>query len=365
LWGLTKIINVKENEFMKKRRFMGLVFGGIALTMGLVSTGCSGDASPSQTAATTKAVADTSETPAAPAAGDQHEPYDLAISAASSGGQVNRWVVAACDILNRYSDFITASAITTTGTAENANLASVGETDIGAVGSYNIYASTAGLQQWEGKPLTNLKYLYCLYPDYLYGVTSAGSDMNTFADMKGHRINLNQVSANGGVMMVLDALGIDSETYYSSYVNLSNSEANTAIAEGSIDGHIETSGKTLTNTQQLQASQAGLKILGLSDDEIKTITDALPYYIPAVMEDAYEGIDPINTVSGATALLVNEGVPDYVCYEIVKILTEHHDELVSVMPQAEYSTPENTLKHCFIDLAPGARQYFEEIGVIK
>lgn len=291
------------------------------------------------------------------------QPFDLAIAAASSGGQVNRWAVAACDLINRYSDTINASAIVTTGTAENANLASVGETDMGAVGSYNIYSATEGLQQWDGKPLQNLQYLYVMYPDYLYGVTSAGSDMNTFADMKGHRIDLNQVSANGGVMLVLDALGIDPATYFSDCVYLSNAEANTAIAEGTIDGHIETSGKTLSNTQQLQASAAGLKILGLNETEINTLCDKLPYYIPAVMEDAYEGIDPINTVSGATAILVNADTPDEVCYEVVKILTEHHDEFVDVIPQAEYSTPENTLKHNFIELAPGAKKYFDEIGV--
>lgn len=72
-----------------------------------------------------------SESNADSSTAEQHEPYDLSITAGTNGGQLSRWTLAAVDLINKHSDFINASAILTSSSYENIDLIANGEVEMG------------------------------------------------------------------------------------------------------------------------------------------------------------------------------------------------------------------------------------------
>jgi TRAP transporter TAXI family solute receptor len=292
------------------------------------------------------------------------KPYEIGIGASTTGGQMYRFVLALCNAINSHSDFLTASAIPTTGSNENINLTSIYETDLSACGSYALYHATQGLRNWEGAPIDNLRYVSAMYRGYAYFVTTSDSPINSASDLRGVRLSLEQFNNSGGPIDLINALGIDEKTDIEA-VYLSTSETCSAISEGAVDAFVEVGGSMLSAIAQMQTSRKGLKVIGLTDEEVETVCKKLPYYKPIIMEKSYPGIPPVNTVGNGIALVANDKVPDYVVYEVCRIINEYRDELVMAVSDAVDSTPENSVEYNFIEWAPGAEQYYKKIGVLN
>lgn len=330
-----------------------LMAGAVALAfcLGLTACGNNGENPGGNTASDPGAV----NSPSAA------EPYDVYVAGGAQGGQNYRWALAACNIINEHSDIVRANSLTSMSSFENAQLTAVGECDLGIVGSYALYSALYGVKEFEGNQLENLYPLYPVYPDYFYLVLPENSDVNCLADLVGHRVSLDVKSASTGIMLVLEALGYSPYEDYDA-VNLGAADSCSAIAEGALDGFFTTGGKNGAAVAELQTTKAGLKIVGLTEEEIATVCEALPYYTPTVMEDSYPGIPPINTVMGYTFLVANETVPEEVGYEIARVLTENHDEFVEAMNLAEFSQIGLLEERAYSEIQPGALAYAQEVA---
>lgn len=352
-----------------KRNFHRIISGLLTLVMLFALIGCSSsNGSSASSDSNTGAAADKQdEAQSSTPAGTK---YELDIGASTTGGAMYRWVIAACDIVNKYSDIVVAQPISTLGSSENINFIDSGDCQIASVGSVPGYCAWTGAEvaDWAGNPVTSLRTVYAMYPDY-FGITVSGeSGIKTLADLSGKRVSFDQ-RGNGGStasLMIMDALGIDIEKEYDAHFT-SIAETMAAIQEGSLDAHCSFGGIPTTGVQELANSRIGAAFVQFTDEELETICEGVPLLRRATQPDGvYPGVPAIDTVGSCTVLMASEDTPTEAIYEFVKILTEHHDELQEVTNAAAIADPENTIAYWAetIPLHSGAEQYFKELGLL-
>jgi TRAP transporter TAXI family solute receptor len=296
--------------------------------------------------------------------------YRINLAASHTTGTIFQWVVPATSILNKNIPDIEITAIPTKGTTENMKYVGSKEAVIGAGGGSTAYQAYYGLGAWKGKPIKSLRVVYAMYADAWQIYLPKNSNVNSLSDLKGKRVNL-QIPGSGGYTINhthLKSLGIDpKKEYQPSYY--STTEAVQAMKEGRIDCHLFAGGPGSAAGLELANSRVGLKLISLTDNEIKKIRAAEPDQTEVIVEaGSYANVDyDIKTVGGMTALLAHVDVPEKVIYNIVKVLEENHDQLVKAISIAKSSSAKNTVKayQNVIPFHPGAEKYFKEMGLIK
>ena len=302
----------------------------------------------------------------APQQSAQDGRYDLLFGASSTAGMAYRWVTPLCDLINTYSDVLTASAITTLGSSENINLLAANEVDFGTSTTIVAYSAASGQLDWVGKPVSDLTLASYMYSDYCYICVPESSQIEGVQDLKGMRVNIGEKGGGvyTGVLQVFSALGIPEEGYLKPYY-LSMSEAVSSVMDGSLDALIVYGSPNNSSISEMQASKAGLKVVGFTSEEIEKICSACPILKETVMQESYPGIPPIVTVGGDMCLFCRADLPEEVTYELTRIINEHHDEFTQAMAWAGQSTLENT-KNAANDLLPlakGTEQYMIGSGI--
>lgn len=291
--------------------------------------------------------------------------YDILFGASSTAGMAYRWVTPLCDLINTYSDTVTASAITTLGSSENINLLASNEVDFGTSTTIVAYSAASGQLDWKEKPVGELAVASYMYADYCYICVPEDSNVESIQDLKGMRVNIGEKGGGvyTGVLQVFNALGIPEEGFLKPYY-LSMSEAVSSVIDGTLDAIIIYGSPNNSSISEMQASKSGLKVIGFTPEEIETICSANPVLKATVMQESYSGILPVATVGGDMCLFCRTDLPDEVTYEITRIINEYHEEFVQAMTWAEQSTLENvqSASNELLPLAGGTAQYIKENG---
>lgn len=292
--------------------------------------------------------------------------YVYNVGASTTAGQSYRWVVPMCDLVNQYSELVTLNPITTTGSTENINLMVNGEAPIGISPANTVDNAIKGMNDWEGSPVSGLEYVYFMYPDYFYIILPEKSPVNSMSDLVGKTVSIGETGTGlyTGGLTALQALGYSLDDF--DVENLNITDGCSAISEGWVDAFIYYSSPNSSAVAEMAAGPSGLKILGLSDEEIQTACAANPIFMPRIMEESYEGIGPVSTFGGSTALFASEDVPDEVTYEIARIVNEHVDEMIELFDYGEYSAIEYGVDAVsIVPMADGTQQYMRELGLLE
>lgn len=291
----------------------------------------------------------------------------IAAGSAHMQGAFFIWVAAAAAIINKAIPDVRVTALTTLGSSENLALMEKGQLKLGASGSAPLYEAYRGMGRWK-KPVESLRTLFVMYPDYWQVALPKDSTVNTLSDLKGRKISL-QVKGSGGYVitnMNLTAAGMRDEDIDAQY--LSAEASIDAIMDKQIEGFSMHGGAPMAGFLELAQSPVGLKLLSLSDDEVKRIIEKVPYYSKQIIsKDTYPGLEKnVVTVGGVSVFVADASLDEEAAYRIVKALSEHKDDLVRAYAPAAYSTPENTVKEGpkYAPLHPGAIRYFKEVGLM-
>ena len=291
--------------------------------------------------------------------------YDLNVGASATSGMSYRWVVPMCEIVNKYSDFVTLHPITTTGSTENVNLIVNGEAEIGVGPASTVSNAINGRVDWEGKPVTGIEYIYYMFPDYFNVYLPANSPVNSMEDLKGKTISIGETGSGGytNSLASLNAMGYSLSDF--NVLNISLADGCEAITEGWLDCMIYYGSPLNSSVLAMQASPVGLKMIEMTEDEVAKAIAADPVFRPRTIVDSYEGIPPLRSFGGSTAVFGREDIPDEVTYEIVRIIDEHLDELIAALPSANISTLENTVDAVtIVPMAGGTAKYLREKGLL-
>lgn len=296
--------------------------------------------------------------------------YEFDVGASNSTGAMFRWNASACDLINRYNENIVLSPMATIGSSENAELVNLGECAFGSASSFVSYLAYSGQGDWEGKPMENLRVVISMYPDAWEGFVAADSGITSLSDMVGKRISFDAKGTSANVnLMLLEALGYDPEKDFNAFFT-SASDSAAAIMEGTLDAYITVGGPAVTAFSSLSTSSKGLSFINFTEEEQKILCDAFPMMNPSTVDASmWEGCDTFESVGSSAIILAHKDVPDEVVYAFVKTLQEYHDEHAAAAGNAEFATAEFTTSiwgsEEAIPLHPGAKQYYQELGLLN
>ena len=253
----------------------------------------------------------------------------------------------------------------TGGSVFNLNAIASGELDMGVAQSdWQFHAYNGSHDNFpEANP--DLRAVFSVHGEPFTVVARADSDIQTFEDLAGHRVNIgNPGSGQRGTMeVVMAAYGWDMDTF-SQVSELQSSEQSQALCDNNVDAIVFTVGHPSGSIQEATTTCA-TRIIPVEGDVISQLVEENSYYaystIPGGM---YEGNPDDITTFGVKATFVASGdLPDDVVYAVVAAVFDNFDQFRQLHPAFATLTPEQMVSDGLsAPLHDGAARYYQEQG---
>jgi len=217
----------------------------------------------------------------------------------------------------------------------------------------------------DEEPWEDLRRLYLLSVVPNVYTVRVDSNIDDFGELTGKRFNpgITGSSTEAQTLDVFDVLGVKPDLY-----RATTGDAIAAIQDGEIIGYAKSAASvTSADSSFVQLSTSTkVKILGLTPEQVKKVTDLHPYYsaltIPAGVYPNQE--KPVLTMGTAPGVVTTkDGIADQVAYDIVKaIFQEKKVQDDAFPPVRNLDFAQITMEHAVVPLHAGAVRYFKEIG---
>lgn len=254
----------------------------------------------------------------------------------------------------------------TKASVENLNLLQAGRGEIAfTLGDSLSDAWTGKADAGFAQPLTKLRGIAGIYPNYIQIVASASSGIKTLADLKGKRISVGAPKSGTelNARTIFAAAGL---TYkdFSKVEYLPFGESVELMKNRQLDVTLQSAGLGVSALRDL-ATSVDIVVVSIPPDVIKKTND--PAYLPATI--------PANTYRGQTADVPAAAVQNYLVtydtmgndtiYAITKAFWTGLDQLVAAHSAAKSIDLKHALEGMPVPLHPGAEKYYKEVGLIK
>jgi TRAP transporter TAXI family solute receptor len=263
---------------------------------------------------------------------------------------------------------IRCAAPTSAGSTYNIGQVTEGEFQFGVVQSDWQFHSVNGSRPDRVTSNSDLRAVFSLHAEPYQIVVGSDSGISSWADLVGKRFNIGNPGSGqrGTTEELLEAFGTDVGEF-SQVTELTSSEQSGALCDGNIDAYGYTVG--FPNGGVAQATDGcGAKIINLTDDEVKGLVDANPYYsFATIPAGTYSSLDSDVTTFGVRATFVTDAsVDDDVVYEVTRAVFENLETFQSLHPAFSVLTKEGMVKDGLsAPLHPGAERYFREVGLLN
>lgn len=214
-------------------------------------------------------------------------------------------------------------------------------------------------------PLSKLRTISALYPNYIHFVAAADSGIKSFADIKGKRISVGAPKSGTELnsRAILAAAGLSYKDF-SKVEYLSYAESVELMKNRQLDVTLLSSGAGVAALRDLATSQK-VVFLNISEDIVKKIDDPA-YQVGIIPANTYEGqTADVKTVSVQNFLVTHSGVSEQTVYTMTKTMFENLDQMVAAHAAAKGINLANAAKNPPAPLHPGAEKYYKEMGILK
>lgn len=293
------------------------------------------------------------------------ETVKISIVSASSGGA---WYSIGGALADLFKNEI-PSSVTECGPGggiSNIFTVSTNEAQLGFGFPNDVLDAQAGVGDFTGNAIDNIRGVTALYPGVLHIATVEGSNINSVEDLKG-KVLCTQTKGNSAEM----AMGIVLQAYGMTYDDMATvnyvgfTDAVDLVKDGHADAIAYMSTYPYAALQDLAESK-GVKLLSIDADHFAKIQEINPAYEPTdIPGGAYKGTDEdVTCLSAKTILFTNVEASEDTVYAMTKAMYENYDYLCTVNKSLTNMTPQYGCK-TGITLHPGAEKYYREIGAIK
>jgi len=261
------------------------------------------------------------------------------------------------------SDQVANVQVVSTGASvQNINNIEDGTNQMAIVMSDVAYDAINGENQFEGRK-ADIKTIAGLYPNVVQIVATAGSGIETVADMKGKRIGVGKVGSGveqsaqkvlEAAGMTYDDLGQVSHTGYADSV--------TSMSNGNLDAAFFTSGVPNSSITGLMQN-TDVTFVNVDGETASKLLEKYPYYetfeIPADAPERYGLETAVNTVAIRNILIVPGSMDAAVAEDLAKRFYDYlgTDKVsVGALKTFDRSTMAENL---VVPLAPGAKTFYD------
>ncbi|WP_145109421.1 TAXI family TRAP transporter solute-binding subunit [Cereibacter sediminicola] len=224
---------------------------------------------------------------------------------------------------------------------------------------------------WEGneeagfpRPLTNLRAIAAIYPNYIQIVADASAGAATLEDLKGKTLSvgapasgteLNARAIFGAAEMSYDDLG---KVEYLPYA-----ESAELIKNRQLQATLQSSGLGVAFIKDLSSTHK-INLVGIPAEVVEKI--GAPYVPAVIPAGTYSGQDQdVPTAAVGNLLVTHEDVSEETAYQMTKLMFDNIERLKSAHAAAANIKPDTAIEALPIPLHPGAEKYYREIGLIQ
>jgi uncharacterized protein len=253
----------------------------------------------------------------------------------------------------------------TKASVENLNLLAQGSGEIAfALGDSVALAWEGDAEAGFPAPLTNLRAIAAIYPNYIQIVAQSDSGATTLADLAGMSLSvgapasgteLNARAIFAGAGMSYEDLG---RIEY-----LPFAESAELIKNGQIQATLQSAGLGVASITDL-ATTHDITVISIPEEVVTAV--GAPYVPAVIPAGTYTGQDAdVSTAAVGNILVTSEAVSEETAYQMTRLLFENLDRLKAAHAAAGGITIDGALTGLSIPLHPGAERYYREVGLIK
>lgn len=300
---------------------------------------------------------------AAPAMAQDREgwPSSLTIGTASQGGTYFIFGTGLGGLITEELG-VNASGEVTGGPVQNATLVETGDHQIGLVTMGPAFEAWTGNSELApGIEHKNLRALFPMYQTPFQVVALKSSGIESVADLDGKRVSVGPAGGTAATYWprFFESAGVSPDVSYSGA-----NDAVSQVKDGLIDAFAFAAGVPISAFAQI-AAENDVNIFGFTQEERVAILSAMPelaaFDVPGGLYQGFPDESP--TVALWNFAVVHADMPESLAYEITKLVMENNERMLQIHATAAETVPANTDKNTFLPYHPGAKRYFEEIGV--
>ena len=248
----------------------------------------------------------------------------------------------------------------------NSNLIGSGDLDLAIVQNDVAYYAYNGLlrDDFQRKPVTNMRGLFTLYPEPVQLVVRADSGIRTPSDLAGKRVAVGPLGSGAEVnaLQVLEAAGLK-ESDLAAAERLEAGEAADYLRDGRVDAAFFTVGIGAAVIADLAVGQRinVVSIDGEYADRLFAMEDF--YAMATIPAGTYNQVGAAQTIAVVSMVVAREDIPEEVIYRFVKGIFDNLAVIHSAHQAGRLVTLESALDGMPIPLHPGAERFFREQGM--
>jgi uncharacterized protein len=261
---------------------------------------------------------------------------------------------------------IWCSPETTPGSVYNVGGVQSGELEFGIVQSDVQFAAYTGIGAWIGRPVSDLRSVLSLYPEFVTIIARAGANIHDLTDLAGKRVNVG--SQGTGTRATWDAIvaKLGDSDYKQPRLALRAAETTSALCSGTIDANFLIVGhpSPLVSSQLAACPSNFVPITGPVVDKLIA---AYPFYVRGSIPTEFYGISADVPTFGSRAILVTSASADArVVAVIAKAILTHVAELRTLHPALATLKAEEMIEQGLTaPLHPAAAKVYKELGLIN
>jgi TRAP transporter TAXI family solute receptor len=210
-----------------------------------------------------------------------------------------------------------------------------------------------------------LRAVFSVHPEPFTVVARADSGIETFADLKGKRVNVGNPGSGqlATMQVVMDRLGWTMSDFALAS-ELKPAEQSAALGDNKVDAIIYTVGHPNGSIQEA-TSTVEAKLIPVTGPEIDALVADNPYYAKATIPGAmYAGTDgDVETFGVKATFVTSADVDDETVYQVVKAVFDNFDRFKGLHPAfANLKEEDMITQGLSAPLHPGAEKYYQERG---
>ncbi|MBM4331801.1 MAG: TAXI family TRAP transporter solute-binding subunit [Deltaproteobacteria bacterium] len=248
----------------------------------------------------------------------------------------------------------------TGGTRENTLRMAKKELDIGLSEALVSFEAYRGVGRFKDKPIANHRLLWNVATTYMHWAVSQDSGIKTFEDLAGKSFNPSTIGGGGEYITekVFEVIGATPKFFRAKIA-----DAAEAVKDGRIAGFSYNGTLPVPTFVEVHAARP-IRILSLSEDQVKKITEKYPFLVKQIIPaNTYKNVPEATTVGLYLNVSASMELADEDIYTMVKAYWKNLPEIARAFPLVTNAKPEETTANATAPLHRGALKYYREIGV--
>ncbi len=258
------------------------------------------------------------------------------------------------------------SAQTSGGSIENLTMLGRKEIQMGIAGSAPASWAYAGVQQFKGKPIKNIRYVTALWPEMTQVIYRKDSGIKHWRDLKGKRV---AVGPAGNPHFYMKALlqataGLTFKDIIPEYMGYGESVE--ALQNRLIDAAYLAAGIPTAAVAQAYAGRVPVGMLEISDEELARLRKIAPFYVRGIIpKGTYPHQDrDLRVAANPCALLAEKDLPADIVYKMLEVMyLKALDEMKKQHHALSFLSLRNATKIGGVPFHVGAVKFYEDHGI--